>query len=287
MSENPDGKPISRTISQIALFFIAVLIGVVGSIAYLYSDNRIGPRSVHVSFELTADDLSELVGDQPPEIQSNIDERSWYFLELIARVLDEPRELLVLVDKQHALRSEYVPRDLISLEEYGVSISRPDLRVRLAIIPDLVAMTEAARIDGVELVFSSAYRSYEYQDQVYRRNVESLGQARADRESAEPGKSEHQLGTTIDFGSITDAFAETDAGRWLFANAWRFGFSLSYPEGYEEMTGYRHEIWHYRYLSRPAALLSREFFDSVHQFLLEFLDNHSDRLRSARSVENS
>ena len=282
-----DDDPVKKNISlRVALFSIAVLIGAAGSLVYLYADNRIEPRRVHESYDLNSSDISRMTATLPRTIRTEISNRSWYFLELVDKVLDEPRELLVLVDKQHALRSEYVPRDLINLDEYRVSTGRPGLKVRRAIIPDLLGMTEAARTAGVELVFSSAYRSFDYQAEVYQRNVDLYGKEQADRESAQPGKSEHQLGTTIDFGSITDAFGETDAGRWLFTNAWRFGFSLSYPDGYEGVTGYRHEIWHYRYITRPASLLSREFFASVHQYLLEFLDDHHTELRTARRESN-
>lgn len=142
-------------------------------------------------------------------------------------------------------------------------------------------MATAAEIDGITLVFSSAYRSYDYQKAVYERNVRQLGQEQADRESARPGTSQHQLGTTVDFGSITDAFAETPAGKWLLENAWRYGFSLSYPDGYESLTGYRHEIWHYRYISRAAARLERDYFGSIQHYLLVFLADHLETLRAA------
>jgi D-alanyl-D-alanine carboxypeptidase len=139
-------------------------------------------------------------------------------------------------------------------------------------VPDLLAMNEAARQAGLELVHSSAYRSYEYQAEVYQRNIDALGKERADRESAQPGKSQHQLGTAIDFGSITDAFADTPEGRWLAEHAWEFGFSLSYPDGYEDVTGYRYESWHFRHISRIGTRLERDFFIGIQQYFLSFID---------------
>ena len=118
---------------------------------------------------------------------------------------------------------------------------------------------------------SSAYRSYDYQAGLYNRHVEQLGKAAADRVSARPGHSQHQLGTTIDFGSIAAGYGETPNGRWLAAHAWRFGFSLSYPAGYEEYTGYDYEPWHFRYLGRVGTRLEREFFAGLQQRFLVFL----------------
>ena len=90
------------------------------------------------------------------------------------------------------------------------------------------------------------------------------------RTLAPPGHSQHQLGTAIDFGSIDVSFARTPAGQWLLANAWRYGFSLSYPEGQEALTGYSWEPWHYRYVGRAAAGLIQEFFAGRQQEFLSF-----------------
>lgn len=239
---------------------------------------------VHEAFTLTRSELSALVESLPAATREKVDANPWYFLELLRQVLEMPPEYCVLVDKSHALPPDSEPDDLVSLNEYDISVNRNDLSLSRRIMPDLLAMVEAARIDGNELVVSSAYRSFEYQATVYERNVNQYGQEQADRESAQPGKSQHQLGTTIDFGSITDAFGDTPPGRWLLANAWQFGFSLSYPEGYEELTGYRPEVWHYRYVSRPAALLEREYFQSVQQYMLAFLDEHRSDLEASKLV---
>lgn len=132
-------------------------------------------------------------------------------------------------------------------------------------------MGQAALREDIKLVVSSSYRSWEYQENLYNRNVRQLGKEVADRESAPPGASQHQLGTVVDFGSITDAYAETVAGKWLLANSARFGWSLSYPQGYESITGYRWECWHYRYIGIQATVFQKEWFGDVQQYMLEFI----------------
>ena len=239
--------------------------------------------AVAPEFSLSAQDLQALTAQLPGSVQQRILSDPKTFLHLVAQVLDQPSDYLTLVDKSHLLGADYVPPDLVSLGAYRLSVSRNDLTLRKAIMPEVLAMAAAAKADGVTLLFSSSYRSYEYQKEVYAREVETYGQAAADRESAHPGASQHQLGTAIDFGSITDEFAGTKAGRWLAAHAWEYGFTLSYPRGYEQVTGYRWESWHYRYITRPAARLQREFFDDVQQYLLEFLNDHRAELQAARS----
>jgi zinc D-Ala-D-Ala carboxypeptidase len=233
-------------------------------------------------FSLTAQDLRTLTAALPNTVQARIlaDPRS--FLHLLSQVMDEPAELLVLVDKSHTLPADYAPADLVSLGRYPLSVSRQDLSLRTAIMPDVLAMAAAARADGVTLLFSSSYRSYDYQKKVYEHEAKVNGQQAADRESARPGTSQHQLGTAMDFGSITDAFADTKAGRWLAAHAEEYGFSLSYPKGFENVTGYRYESWHYRSITRSAARLQREYFGDIQQYLIEFLHDNRAALEAKR-----
>ena len=196
---------------------------------------------------------------------------SQVFLDLVAQVLAADRSFRVLVDKQYALPQDYVPTDLVALDTYPITTNRTGHRLSRRVMPDLLAMAEAARIDGIELMVSSAYRSFDYQDRLYQRHVDQLGRDAADLVSARPGHSQHQLGTAVDFGSISDGYGETANGRWVAQHAWRFGFSLSYPLGATERTGYNYEPWHFRYIGRVGTRLEREFFAGQQQLLLEFL----------------
>ena len=60
-------------------------------------------------------------------------------------------------------------------------------------------MTAAAAEDGIYLQFSSAYRSEEYQSELYWGYVASDGQEAADTYSSRPGYSDHQTGLAADF----------------------------------------------------------------------------------------
>jgi len=252
------------------------------SVAVLPASAAAAGTSAAPEFSLTLQDLRTITAALPKTVQDRIIGDARPFLNLLSRVLDEPAEYLVLVDKSHPLPAGSVPPDLVSLAAYPLSVSRGDLLLRKAIMPDVLALSAAARADGVTLLFSSSYRSYEYQKAVYEREVKTYGQQAANRESARPGTSQHQLGTAVDFGSITDAFAETKAGRWLMAHAEEYGFSLSFPKGYESVTGYRYESWHYRYITKTAARLQKEYFEDIQQYLLEFLHDNRAALEAKR-----
>jgi D-alanyl-D-alanine carboxypeptidase len=148
------------------------------------------------------------------------------------------------------------------------------MMLRKAAFDALEEMAAAAQSEGVTLTASSAYRSFNYQRDVYNRIVRQLGQEAADRVSARPGHSQHQLGLVVDFGSIDNSFAETAQGRWIAANASEFGWSLSYPRGYEDITGYSWESWHYRYVGKDLAAFIDRHFDGIQQYALEFISGY-------------
>ena len=229
------------------------------------------PPPLHPAFSVTLQDLDQVLAAVEPASAERILARPQVFMDLLAQMLAVPAPYYRLVDKRHALEPDYEPDDLVALEDYPITTNRRGHRLSRRVLPDLLAMIEAARSDGIELLVSSAYRSYDYQAGLYERQVAELGSAAADRVSARPGHSQHQLGTTIDFGSIAAGYGETANGRWVAANAWRFGFSLSYPASHEEATGYDYEPWHFRYIGRVGTRLEREFFGGLQQQCLEFL----------------
>lgn len=246
-----------------------------------------GARQPHPAFALTHAELMLLVAGEAEATRAAVAARPELFLDLVGRLLLAPDALTVLVDKQNALAHDYVPPDLIPLSTYAgrLVLNRNDLSLRALIMPSLVAMVEAARLEGITLDLSSTYRSYAYQQGLFERWVRELGEAEAERVSARAGTSQHQLGTTVDFGSITLAFADTAAGRWLAANASRYGFSLSYPDGFEAVTGYSYEPWHFRYIGRDGTRLEAEFFGGVQQYMLEFLHERGPELRERLQSE--
>ncbi len=111
----------------------------------------------------------------------------------------------------------------------------------------------AALNDSVEINFMSGFRSYEEQIEVYKGWNEVYDDGSADRVSARPGHSEHQLGVAIDVNSVKFSFADTEEGKWLAENCWKYGFIIRYKKGAEEITGYMYEPWHIRYLGNELA----------------------------------
>ena len=121
----------------------------------------------------------------------------------------------------------------------------------------LTRMIAAARAKGVRIIVRSGYRSYTEQAQILARKIKEYGsESLARRYNAAPGRSEHQTGLAADlWDGVTWGLGvrNTKTGKWLWANAWRYGFILRYPNGKEKITGYAFEPWHYRYIGTKAA----------------------------------
>lgn len=160
---------------------------------------------------------------------------------------------LVEVNKRISL-GRYVPKDLVSLSGLGF----PGKYVRSVVYKHLQNLLLDARKEGLHIIVVSAYRSYDQQKSIYNAYKTKRGHL-ADYFSARPGHSEHQLGTAIDFGNggIYDlklSFADTPEGQWLYNNAYKYGFALSYPRNSTKITGYIYEPWHFRFIGLDEAL---------------------------------
>jgi D-alanyl-D-alanine carboxypeptidase len=171
--------------------------------------------------------------------------------------IDDPASLWVVVNKLRPLNPQnYAAPDLVQTPvKYANS---PVLRQEAA--DQIVAMFAAYKAEtGNEMQAQSAYRSYDVQVSVYNGWVNQYGQAQADLTSARPGHSEHQTGLAMDISSVPAVcplkacFADTDQGKWLAANAYKWGFILRYPNGMTDITGYEFEPWHYRYVGIELA----------------------------------
>lgn len=161
----------------------------------------------------------------------------------------------IVVDKKHRLLEDYEPSDLVDLNKEMGIFTYNNAMLRAEAARNLKTMLDdLAKETGKYVTVASGYRSYETQVSAYSGWVKQLGEAGADRVSAKPGHSQHQLGTTIDFVSedtgwqINSTFGDTVAGKWLADNCHEYGFNLPYREDQSTVGGYAEESWHFRFV---------------------------------------
>lgn len=129
------------------------------------------------------------------------------------------------------------------------------------------AYLKMKKASGYDMSIVSGFRSYEKQKATFAYWESIDGFERADRYSAQPGHSEHQTGLAMDISSLKQSYGETDEGKWLAANCWKYGFLLRYPKNSEHITGYIYEPWHVRYLGTSTAKLVHDSGLTLEEFL--------------------
>lgn len=196
-------------------------------------------------------------------------------------------DLLAIVNRspQGQLAPDWSPADLVDLRT-GQSAAASDcdkvqcLRKEAAgALGELLAEMKKRGFPGK---VESAYRGYGTQCGTFLRWASKGGFCEATEQSALPGHSQHQLGTTVDLfteewakderGVFREGFGCTPAGRFLQEHALEMGFVMPYPIHPDDRhpkqscvvrwdipininpkTGYRFEHWHLRYVGREAA----------------------------------
>ncbi len=179
---------------------------------------------------------------------------------------------LLLINKQHPVPEDYT---------FTLGTIKGNMKCDERIIEPLAQMFKAAADDGINLEVRSPYRDISRQEYLFDRKMKTYinqGYSYIDayKESSAvvtvPGASEHQIGISLDITSDTysmlnEGFEDTDAGRWLRDNSYKYGFILRYPKGKEDITGIIYEPWHFRYVGVEAATVMYEQGLTLEEFV--------------------
>lgn len=164
--------------------------------------------------------------------------------------------LLFLVNRQYRISDAFTPEDLTEAQVPG-QVREMRAEAAAALEEMYAACLEET---GCQLISVSGFRSYSKQEKLYRAKLQRVNGKKelAEEYVAPPGASEHHLGLAMDIGqqskpTLNEKFAETEGGIWARENCWRFGFILRYGEEWEDITGYKYEPWHFRYVGKDLA----------------------------------
>ncbi|SDM65442.1 M15 family metallopeptidase [Sediminibacillus halophilus] len=172
---------------------------------------------------------------------------------------------LLLVNEQYPVHEESVRQDIVELfnhpeltKNYG--LLNNDIKLSAALAEDFSSMVQAAEQDGVNhFLISSGYRGFEEQNRLYQ----DMGADYA----LPAGKSEHNLGLSLDVGSTEAEMRIAEEGRWIEKNAWKHGFILRYPKNKTAVTGISYEPWHIRYVGLPHSAVMHDKNLALEEYL--------------------
>jgi LAS superfamily LD-carboxypeptidase LdcB len=164
------------------------------------------------------------------------------------------KELLQKYSKVFFLNENYTPKGLIEVPSQYIFEQKKTIQILASTSPFLLQMMDDAKNDSMDLLLISGFRSFNDQSTL-KGSYKVVYGSGANQFSADQGYSEHQLGTAVDFTSATlgagfTNFSKSKEYQWLLANAYRYGFILSYPEG---NAYYQFEPWHWRFVGKQLA----------------------------------
>lgn len=162
-------------------------------------------------------------------------------------------ECLFVVNASSPAEADFAPE----LEEVG------GVRVDQKIAPALRLLLSAAKEEGLALVFTQGYVSYEEQETRFEDKVKELGEsqslttvmARAEAASIEPepGESDFQSGRCVRLDGDPATFADSRTYSWLKNNMGKYGFVFRFPEYKEDFTGIQADPTVIRYVGSQCA----------------------------------
>jgi D-alanyl-D-alanine carboxypeptidase len=181
----------------------------------------------------------------------------------------------VVVNKHRPLQPiEYQPANLREIASSKSLDNSRGLQLADQAATALEQLAKDMRAEGAGKLFvNSAFRSYEYQSELFKSKTAQYGLAGALIRSAKAGHSEHQTGLAADVSvpdqgcAIMQCFGDTVAGKWLAKNSWKYGFIIRYEKDTTSTTGYTYEPWHLRYVgAQLAASYSKNGMNTLEDF---------------------
>ena len=194
-------------------------------------------------------DEDEYVAKAPERDPSKSETEQWY---------------LMLANPDNPVSKEYIS----NVDKAKIDLNYTDNKsssryLDSRVVDAFVAMCKAAQKDGIKMKTISAYRTYEYQESLFKKRIKrlmdenGLSEEKATEKAAtmvaRPGTSEHNLGLAVDINSVETSFENSKAFEWLQENAEDFGFVLRYPKDKKAITKIIYEPWHYRYVGVEHA----------------------------------
>lgn len=275
---------------------VIVAIDILGYGTYLYFQNaslQNTVASLSASVSSLTDKLSEAMknNDALTETLATKQDQVNYFssqvgniadtVDTLKKISETDPELLKKYSKIYFLNENYVPAKLENIDSKYLYNKNDPLLIHGQVFPKLENMLADASSSGVDLLVISAFRSFGVQATLKSSYKVTYGSG-SNKFSADQGYSEHQLGTAVDLttSKVADTFSgfeKTASYKWLQNNAYKYGFTLSYPPNNKY---YVYEPWHWRFVGVALATYlqnsNQYFYDLDQRTIDSYLPNLFD-----------
>lgn len=262
-------------------FLVIILLGAIGAVCWYVIQAGINPPKLTEdtsSSSLSSDAGSSSAPKPLPMAEDSSEDEPESEPESAS---PEDDWTLLLVNPSHPIPEGYLP-ELETITD--------DFRVDKRIADSVKLLFIKAKEEGINLKICSAYRTVEYQENLFsNKKNEYLAAGTSEDEAvaaaativAVPGSSEHHTGLALDivtpeYQSLDEGFADTPAFKWLDQNAYKYGFIMRYPKDKQDITGIIYEPWHYRYVGVENAANMKKSGECLEEYISSLSKKESE-----------
>ena len=184
---------------------------------------------------------------------------------------------LTLVNKQNKIKESYFKNMILSTYK---NVFDENISIEEKAKEEFCKLKEYLETKNIFIGIRDSYRDINTQQEIYDYYLKKEGKTYCDNYVAIPYYSEHHTGLAIDITiKYNGKFLEDDEELIclddekydeIHRNLSKFGFILRYPKNKENITGYKYEPWHIRYVGKIPAKIIYENNLTLEEYLNEF-----------------
>lgn len=170
----------------------------------------------------------------------------------------------ILVNKDNPISMDYYNKEkLIKVKNVDNEVVLIDKKTYLYYLK----LKKELKKSNIIIAISSAFRTIEYQEELYNEFLLKYGSDLTQKIVALPKTSEHHTGLAIDIVlksmnydiDYNTIFENEGEYLKIYKILPKYGFILRYPKNKEQITKYNYEPWHIRFVGKKLA---RKLFDN-------------------------
>lgn len=197
-------------------------------------------------------------------VEANLDQE--FYDEDYITYVDETTSNPLLINKFNGVSEQFRPKNLVKVEG-NYEATKETAEAFQIMKKDLEA-------EGMKIYVVSAYRTIAYQKNLYQKYLKEDTKENVDSYSARPGFSEHHTGRALDISQVMgnlNVFEGSKEAKWIYENAYKYGFIVRYPENGMDVTGYIYEPWHITYVGEQiAGRMHEEKIETLEEYVVKY-----------------
>lgn len=201
-------------------------------------------------------------------VDANLDQE--FYDESYTKNADKDGSEPLLINKYNKVSTDYEPDELVQIE--GNYVATPET------VEAYQNLTKDLEDLDMKIYIVSSYRDIAYQQRLYDYYLKSDSKEEVDTYSSRPGYSEHHTGRALDISQVAEnlnAFEGSDEAKWVYENAYKYGFIVRYKAEQTDVTGYIFEPWHITYVGMDIAnTMHDEGIETLEEYVVKYVDHH-------------